>query len=157
METYPIEIEPEQVVDWIIAESRVSPSEFKIRARRAVETRELPGRKELRLGGEEREDLSEIATVGTLEIAPAQAADGWSLTVVVEDEFGPRIFDDPEAVAGEREIDVTAFYDLFIRPRRGTATAVVTVDSPAARARVTRLTQDIETDRHGSSRRVSHR
>lgn len=153
METYPIEIEPVQLVDWIIAESRVSPSEFKIRASRSVETPELPARKELRLGGEEREDLSEIATVGTLEIASAQAAEGWTLIVVVEDEFGPRIFDDPESVAGEREIELAAFYDLFIRPRRGNASAMVTVDSPADRARVTRLTQDIEADRHGSSRR----
>jgi hypothetical protein len=37
-------------------------------ARRSWQVREIPARRELRLGDEEREDLSEIATIATLEI-----------------------------------------------------------------------------------------
>jgi hypothetical protein len=157
METYPIEIEPEQMVDWIMPESRVSPSEFEVSARRTIEPRELPTSKELRLGEEEREDLSEIAAVGTLQIAPAHSGGGWRLTVVVEDEFGPRIFDESQATEEEQEIDVAAFYDLFIRPSRGNASAIIEVDSPAANARVSRLLVDIEMDRYASSRGDSSR
>jgi hypothetical protein len=152
MQTYPIDVEPEQIVDWIMAESRVAPSEFRVSARRAIEPRELPTRKEFRLGEEERDDLSEIATVGTLQIAPAHAADGWLLTIVVEDEFGPRILDESEATEEEQEIDVAAFYDLFIRPGRGNANVFAEVEGPAAKARLTRLINNIERDRHASAR-----
>ena len=152
METRPIEIEPEQIVSWMMSEIRVAPSEFKVSARRTIERRELPTRKELRLGEEEREDLSEVATVGTLQIAPVHASDGWLLTVVVEDEFSPRIFDESESAGEEQELDLAAFYDAFIRPRRGNVSAFTEVESPAANSRVTRLLEDIEMDRHGPSR-----
>jgi hypothetical protein len=157
MQTYPVEVEPEQIVDWIMAESQIAPSELRVSARRAIETRELPTTKELRLGEEERDDLTEIAAIGTLQIAPAHAADGWLLTVVIEDEFGPRILDEVEATQEEQEIDVVAFYDLFIRPRRGTASAVAEVEGPDSKERLTRLLEDIEMDRHGSSRGGSSR
>jgi hypothetical protein len=42
------------------------------------------------LGDQEREDLTEIATIGTLEIAPVEPGKGWLLTVLVEDESGAR-------------------------------------------------------------------
>ena len=157
MQTYPIEVEPEQIIDWIMVERQVAPSEFRVSARRAIETRELPTRKEFRLGEEERDDLSEIATVGTLQIAPAHAAEGWLVTIVVEDEFGPRILDESEASEGEQEIGVAAFYDLFIRPRRGNASAVAEVEGPESAERLTRLLEDIELNRHGSSRGGSTR
>jgi hypothetical protein len=154
METYPIEIEPEQIVDWIMEEIRGAPSEFKVTARRTTERRELPLRKELRLGEEEREDLNEIVTTGMLQIAPIDVADGWRLTVVVEDEFGPRILDDSETGEEGQEMELSAFYDFFIRPRRGNANAFVEAESADANARVARLLKDIEVDRHGGDRRA---
>jgi len=39
-------------------------------AERSTEIRELSARNELRLGGEEREDLKEVVTIATLEIKP---------------------------------------------------------------------------------------
>jgi hypothetical protein len=152
MRTYPIDIEPEQIVDWIMVETQEAPAEFKVSARQAIETRDLPTRKELRLGEVERDDLTEVATIGTLQIAPAHAVEGWLITVVVEDEFGPRILDEAEAAEEEREIDVAAFYDSFIRPRRGNTSAIAEVDGPAAEERLTSLLKDIEMDRHGASR-----
>jgi hypothetical protein len=157
MQTYPIDIEPEQIVDWIMVETQEAPAEFKVSARRAIETRELPARRELRLGEVERDDLTEVATIGTLQIAPAHAAEGWLITIVVEDEFGPRVLDESEGGEEEQEIGVDAFYDLFIRPRRGSASASAEVDNPDAEEHLSRLLKDIELDRHGASRATSPR
>ena len=91
MQTYPVDIDPGQVARWLKAECEVAPSTFKISARRRQEVREIPVRAETHLGDTEREDLTEIATIATLEIAPVHASDGWLLSVVVEDEVGPRV------------------------------------------------------------------
>ena len=84
MEPFPVDIDPKQIVRWIIAEHRMTPSSLKIVARRTAEERQIPTRAEFHLGDEEREDLSEIATVATLEIAPAHPSDGWQMTITVE-------------------------------------------------------------------------
>jgi hypothetical protein len=80
MQTYPVDIDPGQVARWLKAECEVAPSTFKISARRRQEAREIPVRAETHLGDEEREDLTEIATIATLEIAPVHAGDGWLLS-----------------------------------------------------------------------------
>src|SRR5437899_7897135 len=116
MESYPVDIDPSQVVRWVKSEQERSPSTFRISARRSREVREIPARSELHLGDEEREDLTEIATIGTLEIAPAHTADGWLLRVVVEDEIGPRLSEGEMAGVAEQQIDLGAFYHEFIRP-----------------------------------------
>ncbi len=151
MHSYQIDLEAEQIVRWIMAESRLAPSEFRITARRAIEPRALPTRKELRLGDEERDDLSESVTTGTLEIAPAHAAEGWRLTITVEDELGPRRLGKSGA-AQEREIDIDAFYASFIRQGRGVAGAVAEVEDAESEQRLIRLLEDMETNRHGASR-----
>ena len=112
--------------------------------------REIPVRRELHLGDEEREDLSEIATVATLEVTPAHAADGWLLRIVVEDEIGPRIADGEMTSEGERPIDLGTFYHEFIRPARGNASITGEVEGPAAKAHFARLLQTIEQNRHSS-------
>ena len=83
----------------------------------------MPTRKEFRIGDAERDDLSKVATVATLQIAPVPPNDDWRLTITVEDEVGPTIPDEG-AEAEEEEIDMTAFYDEFIRSGRGNATVV---------------------------------
>jgi hypothetical protein len=152
MQDYPIDIEPAQIVRWIIVERQAAPSKFKIVARRALEARELATKKELRLGDEERDDLSETATMATLQIAPSHPSDGWLLTVTIDDEIGPPM---PEGIAmgnEEQEIDVDEFYDEFLRPGRGNANAVAEVMDAAAKARLSRLLEDVETNRHGQDR-----
>jgi hypothetical protein len=74
--TYPIDIELEQIVRWLVAEQKATPSLFRFAARRASEVREVPPRLEYRLGDEEREDLSEVDTITTLEVDPAHASEG---------------------------------------------------------------------------------
>ena len=155
MESYSVDIDPAQVVRWVRAEHERSPSTLKISARRSREVREIPARPELHLGDEEREDLTEIATVATLEIAPARAADGWLLRVVVEDEVGPRISAGEPASAAEQPIDLGAFYHEFIAPGRGNASITGEVESPASKAHLAYLLQMIEKNSHVSEQGVA--
>jgi hypothetical protein len=150
METYPLDIDPGQVVRWIREECDAAPASFRVTGRISREVREIPIRRETRLGDEEREDLSEVATVATLEIAPVHAHDGWLLSVVVEDEAGPRA--NGTASAGEQQIDVGAFYKEFIRPGRGTANVIAEVEGEEGRAHITRLLDAIESNRHAPTR-----
>lgn len=155
MQTFPVDIDAEQIVRWIMAEQSAAPMSFRVSARRTMEARELPARRELHLGDEEREELSEIATVATLEIAPVRASDGWLLTVVVEDELGPRVSDRSTTTEAEQEIGLGAFYAEFIRPGRGTANVFAETESGAGEARVTQLLEKIETNRHAPDRSAS--
>jgi hypothetical protein len=157
MPKYPLDIDPGQVVRWIMAEHKVAPSRFTIAARREVEVRDIPARRELHLGDEERKDLSEVDTVATLEIAPAHTGEGWLLTVEVEDEAGPRLPEKSELVETEEQIDLRTFYDEFIRPERGVANVFAEVADDAAQARLTQLLASIETDRHGPDKAGSAR
>jgi hypothetical protein len=146
MESFEVDIDPAQVVRWIMAEHKTSPSTFKTVARRATEIRQIADRSEYHLGDEERENLSEMDTIATLEISPAHERDGWLLTVTVEDEIGPRITAD--GAGAEQRIDLGTFYKEFIRPGRGIANVVAQVGSPSARQNVNRLLEAIERNRH---------
>jgi hypothetical protein len=148
MPTFPVDLDPEQLVRWIKAERKIAPDAFRIASRRGTEAKEIPVRKETHLGDEEREDLSEIVTLATLEIAPVHARDGWLLTVVVEDEAGPRIPESGTPAEAEQEIDLETFYREFIRSGRGAATIVAEVDDGEAEARMAALIETIAKDRH---------
>jgi hypothetical protein len=100
METYPIDADPAQILRWLTIECEAAPAAFKIDARRTREIRPIPVRREDHLGDEEREDLTEIASVATLEIAPPHKSDGWMLRIIVEDDVGPRI---PDRVSSAKE------------------------------------------------------
>jgi hypothetical protein len=158
METYPADVDPEQLVRWVMAERRAAqrPAVSAI-ARRTMEVREVPMCREVHLGDQEREDLSEIATVGTLEIAPVEPGKGWLLTVLIEDETGPRAPDDNAAPEGEEEIDLDAFYDEFIRAGRGNAYVVAEAENAAAKGRVTRLLNRVEGNLQPSSHGAAKR
>ena len=103
-----------------------------------------------RLGDEERENLTEVATIATLEIAPPHESDGWLLTVTVEDETGPRLTGDGVAPAAEQQIDLSTFYNEFIRPGRGGANVVADAASSIGKLNVTRLIEAIERNRHAT-------
>jgi hypothetical protein len=148
MQTYPLDIEPAQVVRWARAEHEAAPGSLKISARRTSEVREIPVRRDFHLGDAEREDLSEVATIATLEIAPVHARDGWRLTVVVEDEAGPRMPETGADLDAEQAIDLNTFYSEFIRPDRGSATVIAEVEGAEAQSRLNRLIEVIERNRH---------
>jgi hypothetical protein len=152
MQNYQVDIDPEQVVRWAMAQHEVAPTSLRLYARRSSEMREIPARKEFHLGDEEREDLSEVATVATLEIAPWHTNEGWLLTVTVEDEIGPRVPAEGTAIEDDQQIDPGTFYSQFIRPGKGTATVVAEAENPGALELLTRLLREIETNRHQSER-----
>jgi len=155
MQSYPVDIDPQQLVRWVKTEYASAPSTFRVTASRRREVREIPDRPETHFGDQEREDLSEIATIATLEIAPLNASDGWLLSVVVEDEAGPRALDGDTGGEIDQQIDVGTFYNEFICTERGVANVIAEVESPMAKARVTRLIQMIEKNLHkhrGSSK-----
>lgn len=154
MYTYEVDVEPEQIVKWVMAEHQATPAAFRIAARQSVETREIPERREYHLGDEEREDLSEVALDATLEIAPEHPEDGWLLRIVVEDELGPRLGYRQTALPSEQAIDIGSFYRQFMKRGRGTATVVAEVDDPAAEQRVRKLLDDVTVDRHPAKRRA---
>ena len=155
MDSYPVDLDPEQVVRWLLAEQAAGLLRLRLNARWSTEIREIPPRRELHLGDEEREDLSEVATIGTLEIAPQHASDGWRLTVVVEDESGPRLID--LGSAGEQSIDLYTFYQEFLRPGRGTASLAAEVEGPDGDAHLAYLLSAIETNVHTEDRSISKR
>jgi hypothetical protein len=150
MRTYPLDVDARQLVRWIMAEHKGAPARFRTLAKYEVETRQLPVRKELHLGEEEREDLSETDTIASLEIAPQHASDGWLLTVVVEDEAGPHLLDKRPMAASGQQIDLETFYSEFIRPGRGIANVEAEAADEAAEARVAYLVGSVETNRHGT-------
>ena len=157
METYPVDIDPDQVVRWVKAEREAAPSSLRVTARRSREVREIPLHQESHLGNQEREELTEVDTIATLEIAPWHAGDGWRLSVVVEDEAGPRMSEGSESGATEQQIDLGTFYKEFIRPGRGIANVIAEVENESAKAHVTRLVSAIETNRHAERGAASRR
>jgi hypothetical protein len=148
MYTCEVDVEPEQIVKWVMAEHEATPAAFRIAARQTAEMREIPEKREYHLGDEEREDLSEVAVDATLEIRPEHSEDGWLLRVVVEDELGPRVGYRQTALPSEQAIDIGSFYQQFLRRGRGTATVVAEVDDSAAEHRVRRLLDDVTVNRH---------
>ena len=151
MQTYPVDIDPEQVVRWVKTECEAAPSTLRVTARRSREVMEIPVRQETHFGDEERQDLSEIETVATLEIGPAHASEGWLLSVVVEDEAGPRI-SESESGEAEQQIDIGTFYKEFIRPGRGIGYVFAEAENETAKAHIARLVSAIETNRHAAER-----
>jgi len=148
MLTYPVDIDAGQLVRWLIEEEKTAPGRFRIAARREADVQEIQARREWRLGDVEREDLSEVETVASLEIAPQHASDGWLLRVVVEDEAGPRLADSGLA-AGKEQIDLQMFYSKFIRSGRGIANVEAEAADEAAEARIAQLISSVERNRHG--------
>jgi len=151
MDSYPLDIDPGQVVRWVKVECQATPSSLRVTARRSREVHEIPLRQEAHLGDQEREELSEIDTVATLEIAPMHASEGWRLIVVVEDEAGPRLSGGGATGGTEQQIDLGTFDKEFIRPGRGIANVIAEVADESAREHVSRLITAIETNRHAIS------
>lgn len=154
METYSLDIDPAQIVRWLRAEHQPGISPFRVTARRGRAIEELPSATRFHLGDSEREDLSEVATFATLDIEPLHANEGWRLSVIIEDEAGPRLLDSDEADVDEEDfeeeedIDLETFYEDFIRPGRGESTVIAEVENAAAQARLQPLLKAIEQNRH---------
>jgi hypothetical protein len=148
LETYPIDIAPEQIVRWLMVEGRLRAFDLLVSATRSFEPGALIGGASRRLGEEEREEVSEVSEVGLLEVMPRQRPHIWTLRVRVEDDIGPRLPEDEPVPETEEELDLPTFYEEFIKADRGLTEVSVEVDSPAAKASFNRVLDAILTDRH---------
>ncbi len=148
VESFPVDIDPAQVVRWLMTERAATRSALTTTVNCLTEVRQIPMRSEFHLGDEEREDLSELATVATLEIAPRHEREGWLLTVTVEDEIGPRVLSNGLGPGAEQQIDLGTFYNKFIRPGRGVASVAARADSSSARTKLNYLLSAIERNQH---------
>jgi hypothetical protein len=148
METYPVDIEPEQIVAWLSDEERLHASDLLVSATRSYRAGELSGGKSRWLSEEDREELSEVLEIGLLEATPRDRPHRWALRIRVEDDIGPRLPDEP-LPESEEDIDLQTFSEEFIRSGRGLADITVEVADESAEASFDRLFNIILHDRHG--------
>ena len=148
MEPYPVDLEAEQLVHWLLDEERRHAHDLLVRATRSFQPSALGAGEEERLGDAEREDLSEITEEGLLEVMPRRRPSLWTLRIRVADDIGPRLPEDEPAPATEEEIDLATFYEEFIKADRGLAEVTAEAESPAAKASLTKLLEAILADRH---------
>lgn len=148
MDTYPLDIAAKQIVRWLMDEERGGNRELQISASRTYLCEEIPTPQERGLGDEEREDLTEVTTVGILEVAPPHKAEGWLLRVRIEDAIGQRLPDDISASDEPEEIDLEKFWETFIVPQHGTAFVAVDTETVEAWASFQRMLDEMRANRH---------
>jgi hypothetical protein len=150
MTVYPLDVEAEQVVRWLMDQQASNGHDLEIRASRAYTMVENAREQEPTLGDEEKEDLTEVTVTGTLEVVPRHHPDGWVLRMRVEDELAPRSLDDDELPEGEEEIDLAAFNELFVLPQTGTSFVEAEAGTPEDWERFQVLLAEILTNRHAA-------
>lgn len=148
METYSLDIDAEQVVRWLMDEQRTGSLRLEGLATRAYVVETLTEREAQGFGDEEAEELSDVLTVGVLEVRPPAVHGGWLLRLRVEDRVGPRSPEDDDVALEEEEIDLETFEAEFIRPERGTVDITLEVDDAQGKARFTRLFNNMLRDKH---------
>jgi hypothetical protein len=144
MDTYALDIDPRQLVRWLRDEQHAGSSAVRVACTRRTEANRPPADKELHLGDEERENLSEIVTIATLEVHPARPTESWRLAITVEDEVGPGQLSD----AGELALDLDSFYGIFIRSDRGIASVTAEVSGPVGRRHLDEFLHSVESNLH---------
>jgi hypothetical protein len=148
VETYPVDIAPEQVVRWLMVEGRLHAFDLLVTATRSYQIGELSGGRSARLDEEMREETTELSEIGLLEVMPRQKPHIWTLRIRVEDDIGPRLPEDEPVPETEEELDLPTFYEEFIKADRGVAEVSLDAESPAAKAQATRVLNAILTDQH---------
>jgi hypothetical protein len=148
MESYALDIAPEQIVLWLLNEQRAGRVTLQVSAWRAYETPEVAERELSLLGDEEREELNDVLEIGLLEVVPPPGSAAWTLRIRFEDDVGPRLPEDEPVPEGEEEIDLQTFYDAFIARPRGTLEVSVEIESAAAKGQFNKVLNMIERDRH---------
>jgi hypothetical protein len=131
MEHYALDLAPELLVRWLRHDLRSGHARVLVRAWREYQTDDS----DLTQAplGDEADDVHAVSAIGTLELEPEGRADGWVLTVRVEDTAGPRLPEDEDAPAEPEALDLEAFVEAFPQLESGGAFMWVSVESPAAK------------------------
>jgi len=150
MESYPVdvEIDPEQVVRWLMVERQNGATGLDIGAWRFNRRRPVEPRAEARFGDEEREDLNDEVTVAQLVITPSHVGEGWRIVVSAEVELEPIVPGEESGDVVHEPIDLDTFYLDFIRPEHCMTSVAAEVESAAAKAHLDQLLHAIETNIH---------
>lgn len=149
METYPVDMEPEQIVAWLSDEQRLQAYDLLVSASRSFQPGEVTGGKSRWLSAEDREEVNEILEIGLLEVMPRQHSGRWTLRVRIEDDIGPRLPEDEPVPEGEEEIDLATFSQEFVKGGRGVAEVSVEVSDAAGKASFDQIFAAMLRDRHG--------
>lgn len=153
METYPMDLDAQQIVRWLIEEQRRGTLGLNAVATRSYAV-ELANSQLERLG-EDAEDLSDVLAIGLLELRSPAAQDGWVLRIRVEDRLGPRLPEDGDAPEGEEEIDLETFEAEFTKPERGTAEVSLDAEDAHAKAKFSRIFNRILKDKHHAAQGIA--
>ena len=148
METYPLDISAEQIIKWLIDEEREGRHGLQISASRTFLREDISDPSGSGLGEEEREDLTEVIEVGSVEVWPQQKASGWLLRLRIEDALTQRLPEDASSSEQAEEIDLTAFEQEFISKGQGTAFVAVDAETPEAWSSFQALLHEMQTNSH---------
>lgn len=148
MEPIIVDIEPRQIVRWLLDEERIKAFDLLVTATRSYEREELAPGEERQLGEAEAEELSEINEVGLLEVMPRKEPSRWTLLLRVTDDIGPRMPEDEPVPTEDEEIDLTTFNEEFVVADRGFTEVSAEAQDRAASAELTRLVEAIVENRH---------
>lgn len=141
MEHVEIDLEPEHLIAWLMDRAQAETPGVEIRASRdflAGEDRGVKG------ADQDESEAHEVAAVGLLEVSPVGEAEPWQLYVRIEDEMADRLPPDEAAPAGPEEIDLSAFWDEFLNPLRGTVALWASVPNAAAERRLSGFLASLE-------------
>jgi hypothetical protein len=143
-----VDIEPRQIVRWLLDEERSKAFDLLVTATRSYGREELAPREEKQLGEADAEELSEINEVGLLEVVPRNEPSRWTLRLRVTDDIGPRMPDDEPVPTEDEEIDLATFNEEFVMADRGFTEVSAEAKDRAASAEFTRLVEAIVENRH---------
>jgi len=143
-----VDIEPRQIVRWLLDEERIKAFDLLVTATRSYERAELAPGEERQLGEAEAEELSEINEVGLLEVMPRKEPNRWTLRLRVTDDIGPRMPEDEPVPTEDEEIDLATFNEEFVVADRGFTEVSAEAQDRAASAELTRLVEAIVENRH---------
>jgi len=143
-----VDIEPRQIVRWLLDEERIKAFDLLVTATRSYEREELAPGEERQLGEAEAEELSEINEVGLLEVMPRKEPSRWTLRLRVTDDIGPRMPEDEPVPTEDEEIDLATFNEEFVVADRGFTEVSAEAQDRAASAELTRLVEAIVENRH---------
>jgi hypothetical protein len=148
VETYAVDVDPKQIVRWLMNEERQRGSDLLVTVTRTYWRRALGPQDDSRLGDAERDDLGESAEVGLVEVRPRHQPSLWTLRIRVADDIGPALPEDEPVPDGEEEIDLATFYADFIKADRGLAEVSAEAESAGAKGSLTRVLEAMRENRH---------
>lgn len=146
MTQYPLDIAAEQVVRWLIQETKDAGRQWRIYA-----TREYVRDADTDLtafGLSTEADVASLITVGALEAELPGEHPAWRLRIRVEDMVGPHTPEDESVPEGPEEIDLETFEVDFVLPDRGTAYVNVEAESEDGVRHFNRLYGQLIRDQH---------